>query len=64
MAGSNGITLGGISCYNCGHFGHMQEFCPSPPAADAASITSGLTLTQYAYMLAQSWDGDHGIDPD
>ena len=64
VAGSNGITLGGISCFNCGNYGHMQEFCPSP-VGDASSTASGLTLTQYGYMLAQAWndDAEHGIDP-
>jgi hypothetical protein len=40
----------------------MQEFCPDRAAApDSASTTSGLTLTQYAYMLAQSGN-NCGID--
>ena len=63
VAGSDGITLGGISCFNCGQYGHMQEFCPTAAASDTTT-TSGLTLAQYAYMLAQAGaDGKHGLDP-
>jgi hypothetical protein len=55
VAGSDGVTYEGITCYTCRSTGHYSEQCPQ----NAATL-AGTMLTQHAYMLAQS--NDHGID--
>ena len=55
-AGTNGVVHNDITCYNCQCIGHYASYCPQD-----SSATIGTTLTQYAYMLAQS--NDTGIDP-
>ena len=56
---TNGLTHEGIQCWNCQQHGHNAGECPSTAA------TSGTTLTQYAFVLAQSSAPcNHSIDPD
>jgi hypothetical protein len=64
VAGTDGVTRTTVTCFLCNQAGHMQGECPTgqPPPA---SIVSGTTLTQYAFVLAQAaGEGEHGIDPD
>ena len=58
VAGTNGVTHAGITCYNCQNMGHYSVDCPQERSV---ATTTGTTLTQYAYMLAQ---GTTGINPD
>lgn len=58
VAGTNGVIHDGITCYNCQGMGHYAGDCPE----DRGGATTGTTLTQYAFMLAQA--GEAGIDPD
>jgi hypothetical protein len=61
VAGTDGLLRPSVTCFNCNLPGHMQGECPSGQPA----TTTGTTLTQYAYVLAQSAQaGEHGIDPD
>ena len=66
VAGTNGVLHPGISCYSCNGAGHYSDACPAPGSGssnagttltqtptDGAATTTGTTLTQYAYMLAQ-----------
>ena len=55
VPGTDGVTHEGITCYNCRSMGHYSDDCPQ------ARTSSGTTLFQYAYMMAQS--NDAGIDP-
>jgi hypothetical protein len=59
VTGTNGITHDDIQCWNCQQHGHYAGECPT---GQAGGTVSGTTLTQHAFMLAQS--DDHGIDPD
>ena len=55
VAGTDGVLHPGITCRGgCQGYGHYAEECPG-------ATTTATTLTQYAYMLAQS--NDSGIDP-
>ena len=59
VAGTDGVVHPGISCFGCSAgYGHNAEMCPGPSSA----TTTATTLTQYAFMLAQS--SNTGIDPD
>ena len=55
--GNNGATFADIDCYVCGSFGHYAANCPTGTEAPVG----GTTLTQYAYMMAQS--ASSNIDP-
>lgn len=59
VAGSNGVTHDGITCYNCQGVGHYASDCPE--GAEATDTGTTLVL-QYAYMLAQADAAN--IDPD
>ncbi len=59
MVGNNGLTHDGIECYHCHSIGHYASNCPT---VSNTTVTSGTTLTQYAYMLAQAQSAS-GIDP-
>ena len=48
-----------VTCYGCGSPGHMAGECP---VGTTATATPAVTLTQFAYVLAQA--GAHEIDPD
>lgn len=59
VAGTNGTTHEGITCYkDCHNIGHHSADCPEERSV---ATTTGTTLTQYAFMLAQ---GTTGINPD
>ena len=60
VAGTDGVLHAGISCFGCGGYGHYSDMCTGAP--NNTPTTTGTTLTQYAFMLAQSCD--MGIDPD
>jgi hypothetical protein len=65
VPGTDGVTHHGITCWGCEGFGHYSNECPgrdTAPNATGATPTRGTTLTQYAYMLAQS--NATGIDPE
>ena len=59
VVGNNGLTHDGIECYHCHSIGHYASNCPT---VSNTTVTSGTTLTQYAYMLAQAQSAS-GIDP-
>jgi hypothetical protein len=55
VAATDGVVHPGITCWGrCQGYGHYAEQCPGAAA-------TGTTLTQYAFMLAQS--NESGIDP-
>ncbi|KAI2512761.1 Reverse transcriptase (RNA-dependent DNA polymerase) [Fragilaria crotonensis] len=62
VPGTNGLTHEDIQCWTCQQHGHYAGNCPS------GETTPGTTLTQYAFMLAQSAapapEHEHVIDPD
>jgi Zinc knuckle len=60
VVGNNGLTHEGIECYQCNSYGHYATECPERAAQQQATST-GTTLVQYAYMLAQA--GADSIDP-
>ena len=66
VAGTDGSLRPGVTCYACTLPGHMAGECPTGQAPSPTTpATTGTTLTQYAYVLAQSaQEGEHGIDPD
>lgn len=57
IPGTDGITHGHITCFNCNHMGHYASACPTEERG-----TSGTTLLQYGYMLAQAAGCSTGID--
>ena len=55
VPGADGVLHAGITCHGgCNGYGHYSDECPG-------ATTTGTTLTQYAFMLAQS--NESGIDP-
>ena len=50
IAGNNGLTHDGIECYQCHGFGHYASNCPD----GTTGTVTGTTLTQFAFMLAQT----------
>ena len=58
--GRDGQLHAGITCYNCQACGHYASECPTVDSGTTAT-TTGTTLVQLAYMLAQA--GKAGIDP-
>ena len=58
VVGNNGITHEGIECFQCNSYGHYATECPERAAQ---TTSTGTTLVQYAYMLAQA--GAASIDP-
>jgi hypothetical protein len=71
IPGRNGLTHDAITCFSCNYMGHYATECPGTGASstavaksDTAPVpTKGTTLTQFAYMMAQSAQPDTGIDP-
>jgi Zinc knuckle len=67
VAGTDGSTRPEATCYACNLPGHMRNECPAVRSATTTQMpaaTTGTTLTQYAYVLAQAArEGEHGIDP-
>ena len=62
VAGTDGVLRPNVTCYTCSLPGQMTGECPSTVAT---VTTTGATLTQYAYVLAQTAQGgEQGIDPD
>ena len=55
VAGLNGLTHPGITCYNCNTMGHCSTECPN--GRNETEPATGTTLVQYAYMLAQASAG-------
>jgi hypothetical protein len=51
IPGTNGITHEGITCYNCNSMGHYSVDCPN---GQGEATTTGTTLTQIAFVLAQA----------
>ena len=66
VAGTDGQLRPSISCFTCHLPGHMAGECPGvAPATPAPVSVPGVTLTQYAYVLAQATRaGEHEIDPE
>ncbi|KAI2502818.1 Reverse transcriptase (RNA-dependent DNA polymerase) [Fragilaria crotonensis] len=61
VAGTDSQHRPNVTCYGCGLPGHMAGECPTA----ATATTPAVTLTQYAYVLAQAaQEGEHEIDPD
>ena len=61
VAGTDSQLRPNVTCYGCGVPGHMAGECPTA----ATATTPAITLTQYAYVLAQAaQEGEHEIDPD
>ena len=60
VAGTNGLTHEEITCFNCNRNGQYSCDCPEEPRN---SSTTGTTLTQVAFVLAQQADA-HGIHED
>lgn len=56
VAGNNGVTNETVECFQCHAYGHYAHECPQ-----RAEPSTGATLMQYAYMLAQA--DAAGIDP-
>ena len=61
VAGSDGVTHEGITCYSCQAIGHYSSDCPG--ASKQVTAPGGTTLTQHAYMMAQADRINVGIDP-
>ena len=62
VPGSDGVLLPGLTCFQCGGYGHRSRECPSLTGSSSTNSTKGLTLVQHAFMLAQA--GGAGIDPE
>ena len=56
VSGTDGITHEDIECWQCHGHGHYQSNCPN-----GAVTSSGTTLVQHAYMMAQA--NASSIDP-
>ena len=63
IAGSDGVTHDGITCYACQSIGHYSNSCPGPTKTQTIVAPAATTLTQYAYMMAQADQVNVGIDP-
>ena len=62
VLGSDGVLHAGITCRACRGYGHYSDTCPGGSAGNGGiTTTSGTTLTQYAFVLAQS--SNSGINP-
>lgn len=67
VAGRKGVSHDGITCFRCNSLGHYADQCPREHSTTGTALTqssattAGTTLTQFAYMLAQS--KDVGFDP-
>ena len=50
---TDGNTFATVTCFRCSSMGHYADRCPADLTVSTAS-TTGTTLLQHAYMLAQS----------
>jgi hypothetical protein len=57
ISGTDGATHAHITCFSCNHMGHYASECPQGERS-----SSGTTLLQYGYMLAQA-SAAAGINP-
>ena len=55
VAGLNGVTHPGITCFNCNTMGHYSTEWPD--GRSETEPTTGTTLVQYAYILTQASTG-------
>ena len=61
VPGTNGVTYPTVTCFTCQGIGQYSDHCPSDENGTTTGTSTGTTLLQHAYILAQS--NASGIDP-